>query len=88
MFCVGLGVLVGNGWVEDTAELGDEGKAGLHHILVLAITQRVMPDTEPANDLDVADILKVAGLSVLYALVTLASLFFLVWLIKMIWNIG
>jgi hypothetical protein len=37
-----------------------------------------MPDTEPANDLDVADILKVAGLSVLYALVTLASLFFLV----------
>ena len=33
---------------------------GLHHILVLAITERVMPDTEPANDLDVADILKVA----------------------------
>ena len=61
---------------------------GLHHILVLAITKRVMPDTEPANDLDAADILKVAGLSVLYALVTLASLFFLVWLIKMIWNIG
>jgi hypothetical protein len=60
----------------------------LHHILVLAITERVMPDTEPANDLDVADILKVAGISVLYALVTLASLFFLVWLIKMIWNIG
>jgi hypothetical protein len=25
-FCVGLGVLVGNGWVEDAAELGDEGK--------------------------------------------------------------
>jgi hypothetical protein len=27
MFCVGLGVLVGTGWVEDAAELGDEGKA-------------------------------------------------------------
>src|SRR5262249_32428378 len=27
MFCVGLGVLVGNGWVEDAAELGDKGKA-------------------------------------------------------------
>jgi hypothetical protein len=27
LFCVGLGVLVGNGWVEDAAELGDEGKA-------------------------------------------------------------
>jgi hypothetical protein len=26
-FCVGLGVLVGKGWVEDAAELGDEGKA-------------------------------------------------------------
>jgi hypothetical protein len=60
----------------------------LHHALVLAITDRVMPDTEPANDLPAADILKVAGLSVLYALVTLASLFFVVWLIKMIWNIG
>jgi hypothetical protein len=46
-----------------------------------------MPDTEPANDLCAADILKVAGLSALYALVTLASLFFVVWLIKMIWNI-
>jgi hypothetical protein len=60
----------------------------LHHILVLAITKRVMPDTEPANDLDAAAILKVAGLSVLYALVTLASLFFVVWLAKMIWNFG
>jgi hypothetical protein len=59
----------------------------LHHVLVLAITGRVMPDTEPANDLCAADILKVAGLSALYALVTLASLFFAVWLIKMIWNI-
>ena len=47
-----------------------------------------MSDTEPANDLDAADILKVAGLSVLYALVTLASLFFVVWLAKMIWNFG
>ena len=50
-----------------------------------------MPDTEPtepANDLPAADILKIAGLSVLYALVTLASLFFVVWLVKMIWNIG
>jgi hypothetical protein len=46
-----------------------------------------MPDTEPANDLPAADILKVAGLSALYAVVTLASLFFVVWLIKMIWNI-
>jgi hypothetical protein len=27
MFRVGLGVLVGKGWVEDVAELGDEGKA-------------------------------------------------------------
>jgi hypothetical protein len=27
MFRVGLGVLVGRGWIEDTAELGDEGKA-------------------------------------------------------------
>jgi len=27
MLCVGLGVLVGNGWVEDAAELRDEGKA-------------------------------------------------------------
>jgi hypothetical protein len=35
-----------------------------------------MPDTEPANDLCAADILKVAALSALYALVTLASLFF------------
>ena len=27
MLRIGMGVLVGDGWVEDTAELGDEGKA-------------------------------------------------------------
>ena len=27
MISRGLGVLVGNGWVEDAAELGDKGKA-------------------------------------------------------------